>query len=167
MEQALRALPAALDPLVHVVLVEPQIPANTGNVARTCAALGATLHLVGTLGFSLQDAALRRAGLDYWPSVDLHWHPALSDVETLLGPRRWFFFTVRAARGFHDAQVVRGDVLVFGREDLGLPPGLLDARAEQCVRLPLRDSVRSLNLSTCVGIAAYEALRRMTEGEPA
>lgn len=167
MEQALRALPAALDPLFHVVLVEPQIPANTGNIARTCAALGATLHVVGVPGFSLQDSALRRAGLDYWPSVDLHWHPALQDVETLLGPRRWFFFTARADQGFHDATVARGDVLVFGREDTGLPQELLDARAAECVRLPLRDSVRSLNLSTCVGVSAYEALRRISTTEPA
>lgn len=166
MERALLEEPAALDPLVHVVLVEPQIPANTGNVARTCAALGMTLHLVGPLGFALQDSALRRAGLDYWPSVDLHWHANISDVETLLGPRRWWFFTARTRQGFHDLQLTRGDVLVFGREDTGLPPALLDARVQECVRLPLRESVRSLNLSNCVAVAAFEALRQisLTEG---
>jgi tRNA (cytidine/uridine-2'-O-)-methyltransferase len=166
MEQALRQEPCALDPLVHVVLVEPQIPANAGNVARTCAALGMTLHLVGPLGFELQDSALRRAGLDYWPSVDLHWHVSLEELEALLGPRRWWFFTARTTTGLYDLQLARGDVLVFGREDEGLPQPLLEARPSECVRLPLRQSVRSLNLSNCVAVAAFEALRQvsLTEG---
>jgi tRNA (cytidine/uridine-2'-O-)-methyltransferase len=162
MDETLREEPAALDPLLHVVLVEPQIPANTGNVARTCAALGMTLHLVGPLGFDLKDSALRRAGLDYWPSVDLHWHPAIDDVEAVLGARRWWFFTARTTAGWFDPGVARGDVLVFGREDTGLPQALLDARAGECVRLPLRGSVRSLNLGNCVAVAAFEALRQIS-----
>jgi len=161
MEHALFAGPAALDPLVHVVLVEPQIPANTGNVARTCAALGASLHLVGNLGFALQDSALRRAGLDYWPAVDVHWHPTLEDVRALLGTRQWYYFTARTPRILSDTCVNRGDVFVFGREDVGLPAELLDAHAPELVRLPQRAAVRSINLSTCVGMATYEALRQV------
>lgn len=160
MERALFAGPAALDPLVHVVLVEPQIPANTGNAARTCAALGATLHLVGELGFSMHDAALRRAGLDYWPAVDVHWHPSLDELRPLL-PGRWFYFTARTEKLFSDVTVTRGDVLVFGREDTGLPQELLEAHRSELVRLPQRAAVRSINLSTCVGMAAYEALRQV------
>ncbi len=167
MQRALLDGPAALDPLVHVVLLEPQIPANTGNVARTCAALGCSLHLVGALGFSLHDADVRRAGLDYWPAVDVHWHKTLADVETLLGPRAWHLFTARAARGFHDVSVRRGDVLLFGREDTGLPQELLDARAGECVLLPQRTAVRSINLSTCVGVATFEALRQISLLDPA
>ncbi|MEW5849779.1 MAG: tRNA (cytidine(34)-2'-O)-methyltransferase [Myxococcota bacterium] len=155
------ALPTALDPLLHVVLVEPQIPANTGNAARTCAALGCTLHLVGNVGFTLDDAALRRAGLDYWPSVDLHWHPSLDDVEALVPGRRWRYFTAQTNRLLHDVGFQRGDVLVFGREDTGLPQALLDAHRDELVRIPQRSAVRSINLSTCVGIATYEAFRQI------
>lgn len=165
MEHALVTGPAALDPLVHVVLLEPQIPANTGNVGRTCAALGCSLHLVGPLGFSLDDAQLRRAGLDYWPAVDLHWHRTLEDLAALLGPRPWHLFTARAQRGFHDVQVARGDVLLFGREDVGLPRPLLDARVAETVSLPQRAAVRSLNLSTCVGVAVFESLRQIGQAE--
>lgn len=164
MERALFAGPAALDPLVHVVLVEPQIPANTGNVARTCAALGCSLHLVGKTGFELSDASLRRAGLDYWPAVDLHWHPALEDLAAVLEPAQWFYFTARTTKLFSDVTLKRGDVLVFGREDVGLPHELLDAHAHALVRLPQRAAVRSINLSTCVGMATYEALRQVASG---
>jgi tRNA (cytidine/uridine-2'-O-)-methyltransferase len=161
-EHALSPLPAAVDPLCHVVLVEPQIPANTGNAARTCAAVGATLHLVGTLGFTMGDAALRRAGLDYWPAVDLHWHPTLADLREVLGPGpSWHLFTARARTLHVEAQFARGDVLVFGREDLGLPDHVLHAHPDRWVRIPIRRAVRSLNLSTCVGIAAYEVLRQV------
>lgn len=163
MEDTLLEGPAAVDPLVHVVLVEPQIPANTGNIARTCAALGASLHLVGTLGFSLQDSALRRAGLDYWPAVDLHWHPSLDALRPLLPHSHWFYFTARTPRLLHAQPLKRGDALVFGREDSGLPQDLLDANAPHLVRLPQRNAVRSINLSTCVGMATYEALRQLSD----
>lgn len=166
-QRALLPLPAAIDPLLHVVLVEPQIPANTGNAARTCAAVGATLHLVGSMGFSLQDAELRRAGLDYWPAVDLHWHPGLEEVHSLVDVERpgrkprWCYFTARTDHLVYDVDFQRGDVLVFGREDLGLPQDLLDAHTDELVRIPIRAAVRSLNLSTCVGIVVFEALRQI------
>ena len=167
MEHALSPLPAAIDPLCHVVLVEPQIPANTGNAARTCAAVGATLHLVGALGFTMTDAALKRSGLDYWPSVDLHWHPTLDDLRAVLGPGpSWHYFTARARTLHVEARYARGDVLVFGREDTGLPAEVLDAHAPRLVRIPIRSAVRSLNLSTCVGVAVFEALRQVAAGTP-
>lgn len=162
MEATLGDGPTGLSPLVHVVLVEPQIPANTGNIARTCAATGSALHLVGTLGYSLQDADVRRAGLDYWPSVDLHWHPDLDALRTVMDPGApWFLFTARTVRGLYDCAVPRGSVLVFGREDTGLPEPLLEARAPDCVRLPMRGSVRSLNLSNAVAVAVFESARQL------
>ena len=165
MQAALWDEPAGLLPLAHVVLVEPQIPANTGNVARTCAALGASLHLVGHTGFTLTDAAVRRAGLDYWPGVDLHWHPCLEDLAGLVGnPEAWLYFTARTSRGLHDVPLARGQVLVFGREDTGLPETLLQQRASQCVRLPMRTNVRSLNLSVCAAVSVFEVLRQVGHG---
>jgi tRNA (cytidine/uridine-2'-O-)-methyltransferase len=146
---------------LHVVLVEPQIPPNTGNVARLCAATGCALHLVAPLGFSIGDRELKRAGLDYWDDVDLVLHESLAAfLETFAGPL-WLLST-RATRAYAEAPFARGDALVFGKETAGLPQWLIDERAERALRIPMRASgVRSLNLSTAAGIVTYAALARL------
>ncbi len=146
---------------LHLVLVEPQIPPNAGNVARLCAATGCALHLVEPLGFSIEDRELKRAGLDYWHQVALVVHPSfdafLSDWQTPL----WLFST-RAAQRYDRAAFAYGDALVFGKETAGLPQALLDAHPGRALRIPMRPgTVRSLNLSTAVGIVAYAALGRL------
>ena len=146
------------------MLVAPQIPPNTGNVARTCAVTGSRLHLVGPLGFSLAEKDLRRAGLDYWASVDPAVYPAWPDFElrALQGrTERLHLFTGRAERSLFDVRFAPGDFLVFGSEQLGLPPALLTAWPERCVGIPLVPGQRSLNLATAVGIGVYEALRQL------
>jgi tRNA (cytidine/uridine-2'-O-)-methyltransferase len=151
------AVPAAGAPL-HVVLVEPQIPPNTGNVARLCAATGCALHLVEPLGFSIDDRALKRAGLDYWHAVDLRVHASLDAfLGTWDGPL-WLVST-RGARAYTAAAFARGDGLVFGKETSGLPRALLEARPDRTLRIPMRaQGVRSINLSTAVGVVTYAAL---------
>ncbi|MDB4982426.1 MAG: methyltransferase [Myxococcales bacterium] len=147
---------------LHVVLVEPEIHWNTGNAGRTCLAVGAQLHLVGKLGFSLDDAQVRRAGLDYWarvsPRVWASWHDFERALPTLGAP---FFFTTRATRLFQTVSYPRPAVLIFGRESVGLPPALLARHADATVAIPMRDpELRSLNLSTSVALATYEARRQ-------
>jgi tRNA (cytidine/uridine-2'-O-)-methyltransferase len=149
---------------MQVVLVAPQIPPNTGNVARTCAVTGSRLHLVGPLGFSLDDASLRRAGLDYWealaPVVHRDW--AGFEAAALSGQhRRLHLFTGGAGRSLFEARFAPGDWLVFGQEQLGLPPALLDAWPERRVAIPMRPGRRSLNLAVAVGVAVYAALGSM------
>jgi len=144
------------------VLVSPQIPPNTGNVARTCAATGSRLHLVGPLGFALSDKALRRAGLDYWDEVAAEVYHDWLDFETRAlrgGAGKLHLFTARAQRSALSADYAAGDWLVFGQEQLGLPPALLAAHPERCLGLPMRPGQRSLNLAVAAGIAVYEALR--------
>jgi tRNA (cytidine/uridine-2'-O-)-methyltransferase len=153
---------------LHVVLVEPEIHWNTGNAGRTCLAAGAQLHLVEPLGFSLDDAQVRRAGLDYWPRVNPRVWPSWEAFERAL-PQLGepFFFSSSGARELHDARFPRPVVLVFGRESVGLPPALLARNRERTVRVPMLDpELRSLNLSTTVGIAAYEVLRQWRGGVP-
>jgi tRNA (cytidine/uridine-2'-O-)-methyltransferase len=153
---------AALDPPLQVVLVSPQIPPNTGNVARTCAVTGSRLHLVGPLGFSLEEKALRRAGLDYWDDVRPEVYGGWPEFEArrLRGQiEKLHLFTARAARSLHDVAFAPGDLLVFGQEQLGLPPALLDAWPERQVAIPLLPGRRSLNLAVAVGVAVFEALR--------
>ena len=146
-------------PILNIVLVEPQIPQNTGNVARTCACTGARLHLVQPMGFTVTDAKLKRAGLDYWNKLDITYYASLADfLKKADGP--CFFFTTKGGRRYTDAAYPDGAYLVFGREDQGLPEPLLCAHPEQCVRLPMRGALRSLNLSNTVAIGAYEALRQ-------
>jgi tRNA (cytidine/uridine-2'-O-)-methyltransferase len=144
---------------LHVALVEPEIPPNTGNVARLCAATGCALHLVRPLGFSIEDRELKRAGLDYWHHVKLVVHASLDEfMESTASLRRWFFST-RARRVYAEAPFTGGDVLVFGKETKGLPDELLARYPDRALRIPMRpDSVRSINLSTAVGIATYAAL---------
>jgi tRNA (cytidine/uridine-2'-O-)-methyltransferase len=141
--------------------VEPQIPPNTGNVARLCAATGCALHLVEPLGFSIADRELKRAGLDYWDAVRLRVHPSLEAFLASQQGRLWFFST-HAARPYEAADFALGDTLVFGKETAGLPKPLLAANPGHALRIPMRrDAVRSLNLSTAVGIVAYAALARL------
>ncbi|MBN2194064.1 MAG: tRNA (cytidine(34)-2'-O)-methyltransferase [Polyangiaceae bacterium] len=152
----------------HVVLVEPEIPPNTGNIARLCAATRAVLHLVGPLGFSVDEHAVRRAGLDYWHLVEVRQHASLAAAELALGrgagpdsPRSWLF-SGHSVQSFLDVRFRRGDLLVFGKESVGLPPPLLHERRENVVAIPTLGEVRSLNLSNAVAIALYEALRQTT-----
>jgi tRNA (cytidine/uridine-2'-O-)-methyltransferase len=146
---------------LHIVLVEPKIPPNTGNVARLCAATGCALHLIEPLGFSIDDRELKRAGLDYWHEVDVRVHPSLDAFLADWTAPLWSLST-RASRAYTEAEFATGDAIAFGSETAGLPQALLDARPEHALRVPMRDrSVRSLNLSTSVGIVAYAALARL------
>jgi tRNA (cytidine/uridine-2'-O-)-methyltransferase len=147
---------------LHVVLFNPEIHWNTGNAGRTCLATGAVLHLIEPLGFSLSEREVRRAGLDYWKYVDVRTWPDWTSFEKELPSfGEPFFFSTKAKRLYWEADYGRRSVLIFGRETGGLPKELHDRYAERFVRMPiLSDSVRSLNLSTSVGIAAYEVLRQ-------
>ncbi len=159
---------ALLAPPLHVVLVEPEIPPNTGSIARTCAATTTPLHLVGPLGFRLDEHSIRRAGLDYWHLVDVTQHASLPDFE-----RAWtragaasapgaqcHYFSGDAERSYLEAPFAPGDALVFGKESVGLPRALLDANRERVWGIPMSGGVRSLNLSNAVSIVLFEALRR-------
>jgi tRNA (cytidine/uridine-2'-O-)-methyltransferase len=160
------AMPALAPPVppLEVVLVSPRIPPNTGNVARTCAVTGSRLHLVGPLGFSLEEKRLRRAGLDYWEDLSPELYTDWPDFEArALRNRagRLHLFSGRSGRDFREARFAPGDWLVFGSEQLGLPPALLAAHRERCLGIPMLEGRRSLNLAVAVGIAVYEALRQM------
>ena len=147
---------------LHLVLHEPQIPPNAGNVARLCGATGSALHLIEPLGFSIDDRELKRAGLDYWHSLAVTVHPSLEAFLERMAARSMWFFSTKAKRQYAEAPYAYGDVLVFGKETAGLPETLLEAHSDRALRIPMRpDSVRSLNLSTAVGIVAYAALGRL------
>jgi tRNA (cytidine/uridine-2'-O-)-methyltransferase len=149
--------------MLNVVLVEPEIPPNTGNVGRLCLATGSRLHLVKPLGFSLDDRALRRAGLDYWREVDVKLWDSLEDIIAASHPgQRFFFLTTKGVRPYWDARFADGDFLVFGRETKGLPESLLAARSDECLTIPMSGSTRSLNLATAVAIVLYEAVRQLS-----
>jgi tRNA (cytidine/uridine-2'-O-)-methyltransferase len=144
----------------NVVLVEPEIPPNTGNIGRLCLATGSTLHLVKPLGFSIDDRELKRAGLDYWKEVDLRLWDSLGDLRKSLGSdARFFFLTTKSDRAYYDIAFQPGDFLVFGRETKGLPENLLAAHCEELLTIPMRGT-RSLNLATAVGIVLFEAMRQ-------
>ena len=146
---------------LHIVLVEPQIPPNTGNVARLCAATGCALHLVGPLGFSIDDRELKRAGLDYWHLLGVVQHDSLAAYLASTDARRMWFVSTRGTRAYNAAPYEAGDALVFGKETAGLPAALLAAHPERTIRIPMRtNSVRSLNLATSVGVVVYAALER-------
>jgi tRNA (cytidine/uridine-2'-O-)-methyltransferase len=152
-------------PPLQVVLVAPQIPPNAGNVARTCAVTGCRLHLVGPIGFSLDEKSLRRAGLDYWEDLSAELYSDWPDFEArgLRGQiGRLHLFSARAGRSLFQARFAPGDLLVFGSEQLGLPPALLDAHPERCLSIPMLPGRRSLNLAVAVGIGVYEALRQVS-----
>mgnify|MGYP000899176592 CR=1 FL=1 len=144
----------------HIVLVEPEIPANTGNIARTCAATGAHLHLVRPLGFSTDDRELKRAGLDYWYAVNISYYDSFSEVRQKYADARFFYASTRARHRYTDFSFRDGDFFVFGKETKGLPQELLDANPDTAMRLPMTDKVRSLNLANSVAIVVYEALRQ-------
>jgi tRNA (cytidine/uridine-2'-O-)-methyltransferase len=144
----------------HIVLVEPEIPANTGNISRTCAATGTFLHLVRPLGFSTDDKTLKRAGLDYWHSVKLAYHDSFQEIVDLHPNGRFFFATTKARKRYTDFAFQDGDFLVFGKETKGLPPELLEDHPDTCMRIPISDAVRSLNLSNSAAIVLFEGLRQ-------
>ncbi|MEP6718982.1 MAG: tRNA (cytidine(34)-2'-O)-methyltransferase [bacterium] len=147
--------------MIRIALVEPEIPPNTGNIARLCAATNVPLHIVGATGFRLDDKAVRRAGLDYWPHVSLSRHPSLSSLQESLPATRFLFLTTKATRSYTDWAFGPDDCLVFGRETRGLPESLLNSNWDRCLSIPMPNRrVRSLNLATAVGIVLYEALRQ-------
>ena len=147
---------------ISVALVEPEIPPNTGNVARLCAAANVPLHIVGVTGFRMDDRAVRRAGLDYWPEVQLSRHSNLNALYDALPEARFVYLTTKADRVYTDWTFQPNDCLVFGRETRGLPEELLHRNWDRCLRIPIRNAnVRSLNLATAVGIVLYEALRQV------
>ena len=145
---------------LNIVLVSPQIPQNTGNVARTCAATGARLHLVRPMGFTVDDRKLKRAGLDYWYLLDITYYDSLDDFFEKNAGGEFFFFTTKGRKRYSDVSYPDGAFLVFGREDAGLPEELLFGNPERCVRLPMIGEARSLNLSNTVAIGVYETLRQ-------
>ncbi|MCX7826598.1 MAG: tRNA (cytidine(34)-2'-O)-methyltransferase [Verrucomicrobiae bacterium] len=146
---------------MNVVLIEPEIPPNTGNIARLCMASNTTLHLVEPFGFRLDDATLKRAGMDYWHEVDMRTHKSFDALRaTAPMDATFYFLTPRAARSYLEPRYREGDFLVFGRESIGLPPAMLEANAATCIRIPMwNPRARSLNLATSVAIVLYEALR--------
>ena len=146
---------------LNIVLIEPEIPANTGNIGRTCVGFKAQLHLVGKLGFELSDKRLKRAGLDYWPHLTFAHHPTFeawwSQVED---PSRVFFFTTKTDADFSDTTFQGGDWLVFGKETKGLGPEIIEKFQEQCRTIPMTGPIRSLNLATSVAVVLFEAYRQ-------
>ena len=147
--------------MIRVALVEPEIPPNTGNVARLCAANRVPLHIVGATGFRLDDRAVKRAGLDYWPEVELHRHLDLASLYASRPEARFIYLTTKAERPYFNWPFQKDDCLVFGRESRGLPESVLHDNWERCLTIPmLNPNVRSLNLATSVGIVLYEALRQ-------
>jgi tRNA (cytidine/uridine-2'-O-)-methyltransferase len=154
-------LPVGPGPSLHIVLFAPEIPANTGNVGRTCVATGCRLHLVRPLGFSLEDRYLRRAGLDYWSDLDLQVHADWAACRRALGERPLWLFATQGRRSHAAVAYTVGDALVFGPESSGLPAWLLASAPERGVRIPMRPGVRALNLSNAVAVGLYEALRQI------
>ena len=157
--------------ILNIVLVEPEIPANTGNVARTCAATGTRLHLVKPLGFSVDDKHLKRAGLDYWSLLDISYYENLDDFFEKNQGGNFYYFSTKALNRHTDVSYPDNAFLVFGKETRGLPESLLLKNRDNCVRIPMIEDARSLNLSNSVAIAAYEVLRQwdypelLTHGE--
>ena len=145
----------------NIVLVEPEIPPNTGNIARLCGATGSILHLVGKLGFAIDDKHLKRAGLDYWEAVDIRRWDSLCQLQSANPEGRFWFTSKKASKTYIQADYESGDFLVFGKETLGLPDDLLADHSDQAIRIPIGSPiVRSLNLATAAGVVLYEALRQ-------
>ena len=147
--------------MFNIVLIEPEIPQNTGNIARTCAATGSRLHIVRPMGFEVDDKKLKRAGLDYWYLLDLTYYENIRDfLDKNPFPEKYRFFTTKGQKNYSDITYSDGDYLIFGKETAGLPESLLKDNYDRCVRLPMRKEARSLNLSNSVAVAVYEALRQ-------
>ena len=147
---------------LNIVLVEPEIPQNAGNIARTCAVTGSKLHLVRPLGFEVSDKYLKRAGLDYWHLVDIFYYDSIEEVmDKFYNGKNFFFFSTKAKHVHSDVSYNDGDFLVFGKETKGLPESLLEKHYDECVRLPMMSETRSLNLSNSVCVGVYEALRQL------
>lgn len=145
---------------MHIVLVEPEIPSNTGNIARTCAATGCVLHLIHPLGFSIDDRQLKRAGLDYWHLLDVREYQSIEELWDKHPEGRFFYASTKGGQWYSDVEYGPDDFLVFGKETKGLPRDLLEAHKEKVVRIPIRSATRSLNLSNAVAIVVFEALRQ-------
>jgi tRNA (cytidine/uridine-2'-O-)-methyltransferase len=145
----------------HIVLIEPEIPPNTGNIARLCGATGSVLHLVGKLGFSIDDKHLKRAGLDYWEAVDVRRWESFAELQAAQPGGKFWYTSKKASQSYIQADYQPGDFLVFGKETLGLPEELLSDNMDRAIRIPIRSPiVRSLNLATSAGVVLYEALRK-------
>ncbi len=145
---------------LNIVLIEPEIPQNTGNIARTCAATGAKLHLVGPMGFVITDKQLKRSGLDYWDKLDISYYDSQQDFFDAHEGDTFYYFTTKAEQAHTDVSYPNDCYIVFGKETKGLPEDLLKANHDFCVRLPMRGIIRSLNLSNAVAIGTYEVLRQ-------
>ncbi len=146
---------------MHIVLIEPEIPANTGNIARLCANTGIELHLVKPLGFSTEDKYLKRAGLDYWHLVKVHYHENFAEVLEKYKDRKFHYATTKAAHVYSDVSYGMDDMIVFGKETAGIPESILKQHWDECVRIPMINESRSLNLSNSVAVIAYEAMRQL------
>lgn len=146
--------------MISIVLVEPEIPENTGNISRTCACTGMPLYLVGKLGFEITQSRVKRAGLDYWDKLQIEHVPELSVLTDRFGEEKFFYFSSKAVRSYTDVEYPEDAFLVFGKETKGLPPELVATHPDRALRIPMRPALRCLNLSNSVAVAAYEALRR-------
>ncbi len=146
---------------MHIALIEPRIPPNTGNIARLCAATDTALHLIEPLGFRVDDAEMRRAGLDYWDAVDLWVHPGWRAFREAMSRDRCLYFSAKATRPFWEAPFRPNSCLLFGNEVDGMPDRILEKHPEESFRIPMTDAVRSLNLATAAGIVLYEGLRQV------
>ena len=146
--------------MINIVLAEPEIPANTGNIARTCAATKSRLHLIRPLGFDISDKAVKRAGLDYWHMVDITVYDSMDDFFVKNPDADLWLMSTKAPRTYAEAEFNNGCYLIFGKETKGLPEELLRARYDRCLRIPMREDARSLNLANSVAIVTYEALRQ-------
>ena len=147
--------------MLNIVLVEPEIPQNCGNIARTCAATGCRLHLIRPLGFDISEKAVRRAGLDYWHQVEVFDYENLADFFAKNDVKQMWCLSTKAPRGYTEAAFQDGDYLFFGKETKGLPEDFLEQHYDACIRIPMRESIRSLNLSNAVAITVFEALRQL------
>ncbi len=146
--------------MFNIVLVEPEIPQNTGNIVRTCAATGCKLHLVRPLGFEVTDKYLKRAGLDYWNDCQIFYYDSFEELKAQNPSATFYFFTTKGLKRYCDANFGKGDFLVFGKETKGLDENLLKANKQTCLRIPMIGETRSLNLSNSVALAVYEGLRQ-------
>ena len=154
--------------MLHIALIEPKIPPNTGNIARLCAATDSSLHLIEPLGFTVDDAALKRAGLDYWDSVDLWVHPGWRAFRDAMSRERCLYFSAKAERPLTEAKFQANSVLIFGNETDGMPDRILEKYPDRCYTIPMQSGkVRSLNLATAAGIVLYEALRQLGHSDAA